>query len=142
VPEPYVRQFSDPGYPSYPPPFEESPYPPHRVRRPGSAAVWGDGYRERSVMPGELPPAARQGYRFRGDAPGFGGWGAASWQDGYRFRPLTEQERQQRDDMTGWLPRGLERGGDRPRRPGSFPADEAYGYQSDTWFRRYYGERP
>ncbi|MEA3276325.1 MAG: hypothetical protein U9Q81_13750 [Pseudomonadota bacterium] len=103
--------------------------PPERAER---------GYSDRPAL-GGLPPAVPRGYRFRGDS---GSGGAGSWRGGYRFRPLTEQEQQRMRSDDGWRPSSIGRPVDRQPRPRAFPAQEAYGYQPDSWFRRYYGERP
>lgn len=131
------------GYQSYPGAGEEMPYGRNGTPRfdgprdgaNGYAGGWGSG--------GGLPPAAARGYRFRGDGPvGDGAWSAPGRRDGYRFRPLTEQERERRDNVGGWRPRELERSGERPGRRDLPPAEEAYGYESDNWFSRYYRRQP
>lgn len=127
----------------YPGVSEEAPYgwnesPRFDGPRDGANAYdggWGSG--------GGLPPAVARGYRFRGDGPaGEDAWRASRRRDGYRFRPLTEQELEQRDSVSGWRPRELERSGERPARRDPPPVEEAYGYESDNWFRRYYRQRP
>lgn len=131
------------GYQSNPAAGERMPRGGGRAQRfdgprglaDGDSGRWGSGV--------ESPTAAARGYRFRGDGPAGGGARSASTRrDGYRFRPLTDQEREKRGDISGWRPRGQERSGDRPGRPDPLPVDEAYGYESDNWFRRYYRGRP
>jgi hypothetical protein len=84
-----------------------------------------------------------QGFRFRGDK----GLPDGAWQDsanapGYRFRPLTPMELDRSSGSDGWRPiSGEDRHPGQAREAGPVGPD-AYGYQSDTWFRKYYGERP
>lgn len=76
-------------------------------------------------------------YRFRGDEH----VGADPRYGGYRFRPLTEQERARMDEQPGWRPTG--RAYAPPSSPysrPSIPEREAYGYEPDGWFGRYFGE--
>ena len=84
-----------------------------------------------------------QGYRFRGDGrAAFAGWGAMPRQPGYRFRPLTEQERLRMGSGAGWRPYAPEQTGVRPYAVDSPPSDEAYGFWPDGWLRRYQDGRP
>lgn len=81
-------------------------------------------------------------YRFRGDEQ----FGADPRigdlrHGGYRFRPLTEQERGRTAERPGWRPTERTNAPPKPalsRR--SIPEREAYGYQPDGWFERYFGE--
>jgi hypothetical protein len=137
-----------PGF-GYQPDSDSSLQMPYRDRGsdlrggPVGPPVGTGGLPGRSSMRGGLPPAAARGYRFRGDGPaGFGGWDTAPSRDGYRFRPLTKQEQQRREAGTGWRPRETERSGRQQLRTDRLPGEEAYGYESEIWFRRYYGEGP
>lgn len=144
---PLPEQYPDPAltgaHGDYPGPRDRSPYQlfgSGDTRVPG---VWGGSPLAEPVMPGGLPRSALRGYRFRGDEDDENGnRGSAPWGGGFRFRPLTEKERARRQQETGWRPLDPARTGGRPRRPSRFPEEEAYGYQSDDWFRRYYGDRP
>jgi len=87
----------------------------------------------------ELPPLAQPEYRFRGDRQSPPG--AVPWQDGYHFRPLTEFERDRIGYQGGWRP--LDAGSTRER--GSqdpLSREDAFGYQSDDWFRGFYPDWP
>lgn len=105
----------------------------------------GGGGRYASPPPtsGRLPLAPPAEYRFRGgeilrpDGEGF-----ISSEATYRFRPLTEQERERVQSDSGWRPPNLDRPSGQGEGLGVTPADEAYGDRSDDWFRRYYGDRP
>ena len=131
------------GYHSYPGVGEGAPYGRNGAPRFDGPGGGTNGYAGGWGSKGGLPPAAVRGYRFRGD--GFvddGAWSAPGRRNGYRFRPLTEQERERRDSVGGWRPRELERSGERPVRRDPPPAEEAYGFESDNWFSRYYRRRP
>lgn len=140
--DPYSGQSATSGYPSYPVPEAETPYGRDGTRRFGGRTNGVGGYARQWGSGGELPPSAARGYRFRGDASGDGAPGASNWRGGYRFRPLTAQERERTDGGSGWRPREHESSGERPGKPDPLPVDEAYGYESDNWFRRYYRGRP
>lgn len=94
-----------------------------------------------SGAPGAGAPG--EAFRFRGDktlqqAPGV----ESSSAPGYRFRPLTPAEQERSEEQVGWRPLG--RDGHRSQAPARDvqSEDDAYGYHSDSWFRKYYGERP
>jgi len=78
-------------------------------------------------------------YRFRGDA-------VSEARDpqgrvpylGFEFRPLTDRERQREHGDTGWRP-GLRTPVQQTSAVDGPPAEEAYGFQPDAWFQRYYG---
>jgi len=140
--DPYSGQAPASVYGSYPASEAETPYDRSGTPRFGGRTDGTDGYSRQRNYGGELPPSAARGYRFRGDAPGDGASGASDWRGGYRFRPLTAQERKKTHGVSGWRPREDERLGERPRQLDSLPVDEAYGYESDNWFRRYYRGRP
>lgn len=87
--------------------------------------------------------ASGEVFKFRGDkalqqAPGV----ESPFAPGYRFRPLTPAEQERAEDVAGWRPLG--RDGHHSRAPSEETPreDDAYGYQSDSWFRKYYGDRP
>jgi hypothetical protein len=109
------------------------PWHPDPDSPPGSQGVgsWGA-----LGSPGE-------GFRFRGDkalqqVPGV----ESPHAPGYRFRPLTPAEQERSEDVSGWRPLG--RDGHRSQAPVQEgpSGNDAYGYQSDSWFRKYYGDRP
>lgn len=85
-------------------------------------------------------PVPRSSYRFRGarDAAALPG----TWWGGYRFRPLTDAEihRMRSDPGAGAFSEGWPRAS--TPNPGRARTDEAFGYQPDSWFRRYYGDAP
>jgi hypothetical protein len=86
----------------------------------------------------------RPRYRFRQpDAIPGGAEAAEVWHRGFRFRPLTEQERERATGAPGWRPPAPGYRRDAPASPArSAPhPEEAFGYQPDSWFQRYYGER-
>jgi hypothetical protein len=135
----YLRPL--PSYGQVPTDRELDLYGPERTGQPGAPTVWGE-YPDR-LRRGEVPPAQLHGYRFRGDGPsGYGGWGAVPGRGGYQFRPLTEQERQRSGLGSVWRPRESGRPQERPRPPDPLPAEEAYGYEADSWFNRYFRGRP
>ena len=139
----YAEPFPGRGYGRYPSSYDRAPYREERLRPQGDAAVWNDRFPGQLDMLREPSPWVADGYRFRGDDPaGFGRWGAAPYRNGYQFRPLTEQEQQRMSSAARWRMRKPSPSGERPRRRDPLPAREAYGYQSDGWFNRYYGERP
>ena len=105
----------------YWPPVDGSGYrPPEQA--PGSGAAptdsGGDRYPPSGGAlggPGAVPPAR---YRFRGDAdavPWTGSGSGGTADDGYRFRPLDDQEQERLRDTPGWRP--PERSGERGVRP-------------------------
>ena len=151
--DPYqaVKQEPYPGQPS------GSGYLPYRslgnrVRLPWQSAVQSDipeprpfGYMRayshsgRGILPGAHAPGSANGFGFRDDGPGgFEGWGAPPWRQGYRFRPLTEQERKRMDNRVGWRPRVANPGWEQFRGADPMPAEGAFGYKPDSWFQRYY----
>jgi len=84
-----------------------------------------------------------QGFRFRGDkAVSDARWHESPSAPGYRFRPVSPEELERSAGGDGWRPirpddrRAAEQGESTP------PDADAFGYQPDSWFRRYYGERP
>jgi hypothetical protein len=84
-----------------------------------------------------------QGFRFRGDK----GSPDGAWQDsaeapGYRFRPLTPTELDRSSEIDGWRPMSGEEQRPAPAREAGSTGQDAFGYRSDTWFRKYYGDRP
>ncbi len=57
----------------------------------------------RNAVSGPVNPYPE--YRFRGDPqPSSGRWGGSDGTQGYRFRPLTDREAQQRSQTPGWRP--------------------------------------
>jgi hypothetical protein len=128
---------------AFPSPYQERSFGEGSFSLPRTGPVPGGYEPDGFGMRGELPPAAARGYRFRGDGiAGFGGWGALPQSGGYQFRPLTEPERQRIDSLSGWRPLGPDRSGQEVIRPVPSPAREAYGYRSESWVDRYYGDRP
>jgi hypothetical protein len=126
----------------YPSLYDHTQYREGWLQQQDVGGVWDERFPSQFDMHGE-PPRAADGYRFRGDDPaGFGRWGAAAYRNGYQFRPLTEQEQQRMSSAAQWRMRNPSPSGERPRGLDLPPAREAYGYQSDGWFNRYYGERP
>lgn len=90
----------------------------------------------------KLPSDGRRGYRFRGDDRGLGATrGDVSWGGGYRFRPLTDQERARMGGV--WRPSdSASSGPERSRGSNGVPVEETYGYRPDGWFQRYYRGGP
>ena len=78
--------------------------------------------------------ASYPGYRFRGDPPsGRGGWSGTPDGMGYRFRPLTDQERSRLDWGPGPWPDETPGGWTRPPRGGGLLEQEAYGFEPNPW---------
>jgi hypothetical protein len=81
------------GAPDYPPDLLDPRYPSRGLP---AAVPLAPGQMRAVPGPGYLDPPRETypGYRFRGDPPGqLGHWQSAPYDTGYRFRPLTEQER-------------------------------------------------
>ncbi|MCG6860441.1 MAG: hypothetical protein LJE70_04050 [Chromatiaceae bacterium] len=140
----YLGHFSDDGYPSYPLPDDVEGYRREPVMHSDRLDFPPDpypapyGYSDHSAFPGERATAAPGGYGVRGDRRvGYAGWGTPPWQQGYRFRPLTEQERGRMDTGTGWRPKVLDPVAQRLRGSGPVPAEDTFGYQPDSWTQRY-----
>lgn len=94
---------------------------------------------------GDLSPGRRPAYRFRGDDRLGNGVRGGAEVGGWQFRPLTEQERSRTQSSDQWRPaRAVPRPQARPRSDNHelAPRNEAFGYEPDNWFRRYYGDRP
>lgn len=127
-----------PGYSSYPGPAAPA-YGGLQVDVEAPSYVRGRGsVTDRPAGQGPWSGQGQQGYRFRGDeAPGTSAWQESPYAPGYRFRPLTgEEDRSGATD--GWRPIGRSEG--RPPEP-QRPSD-AFGDRSDSWFGKYYGDRP
>jgi hypothetical protein len=144
---PPPARYSDPartaGDRHYAIPPETAPDPLVGTGAPDSLLPWNGGDSAAAYTPGGLPRSALRGYRFRGDdSTAYGNRGPAPWQNGFRFRPLTAQEQARRQSETGWRPLDPPRSRGRPPRSRGFPEEEAYGFQSDDWFRRNYGDNP
>lgn len=120
---------------------------------PGYRDLPGAGFAVPSLPGGGAPlqggragPWAGQGvegFRFRGDkGVPEGLWHESPYAPGYRFRPLTPVELERSSSGDGWRPLGRD---DRRVGEGDEPGlrgTDAFGYPSDSWFRKYYGERP
>ncbi len=127
-------------YPGYGMPWDEEAavFPHYRREEDIGAPSRPSGYQAPAVrFQGGAPPSA---YRFRGDEQL--GPAGVPWRGGYHFRPLSEQERERGGYAGGWRsvapgPVSVE---DRP--PRGVPAEETFGYEPESWFRRYYGDRP
>ncbi len=121
--------------------YERLRSPGYREPDPWSAPRDGYGPSDRRWGPG-----GGQGYHFRGDDLAGGETWRAERQDGeYRFRPLTEQERERVRPHGVWRVASPTRNRARTdpiHRLDRIPIEEAYGYQPDNWFQRYYGDRP
>ena len=99
---------------------------PHQVGHPGPWAGQGG-----------------EGFRFRGDKEvSEGRWRESPSAPGFRFRPLSPEERERSAGSDGWRPIRREDRGPAGHGEVEPRGAEAFGYQSDSWFRRYYGERP
>jgi hypothetical protein len=99
---------------------------------------------EPATAPGVLDTQAPgEAFRFRGDKTLQEAAGVQSPSaPGYRFRPLTPAEQERAEELVGWRPLG--RDGHRAQGPvqENPQQDGAYGRPSDSWFRKYYGDRP
>ena len=130
--------------PSEYPPGQASLYDQFRPSADHSGSNWTGSAGHASMPDGLYSDGSGQRYRFRGDDRlGTPVWGEESRHGGYRFRPLTEQERERQFSGSPWRPPKPARREplDRRESPG-IPKEEAYGYHPDGWFQRYYGERP
>ncbi len=126
-------------YPEYGMPWDEGPAVFPHSRRAGediAAHPRPSGYRPPAVGYQERAPA----YRFRGEEQ-LGPVGVP-WRGGYHFRPLTEQELERGGYAGGWRSAAPGPASVEERPPLGLPADEAFGYEPESWFRRYYGDRP
>jgi hypothetical protein len=140
-PHPYAEQIPDTRYLSDPPFHSDARYHRDDVTRSRWAREWDQGYPDPRASAKDSAASARGGYGFRGEGPREGGdWNAASWPDGYRFRPLTDLERRRIDTAIGWRPRSPYPFVERLRQVDVSPPVETYGYQPDGgWLDRYYG---
>lgn len=132
-PRPWREPSAGPDYPGYQEPGGGGP-PDYRDRGSYSGA---------GRPPWELPPHGGAEYRFRGDeSAGTPTWALAPGRDGYRFRPLTDVERDRiRGESQWWSGPAIDpQGRSEPRGPTS--GDRALGYEPDNWFGRHYGDRP
>lgn len=134
-----VPRSAYPGY-SGPYPSGNRSFPGPGSSFPASSAgrdSYGAGYPESGAGQGG------EGFRFRGDKQvSDGRWRESPSAPGYRFRPMSPEELERSTGGDGWRPitRDDRRAADRGDMG---PADAgAVGYQSDSWFRKYYGERP
>lgn len=108
-------------------------------RSPGHPNWSGFGPGQMRPLPGvgRVEPTGETypGYRFRGDPPAYPGhWQSATHESGYRFRPLTDQERWrlgQGPEFRPDFPQGL----DDPPFPGdpSLQPEAAYGFEPSPW---------
>ncbi|MFB1486615.1 MULTISPECIES: hypothetical protein [unclassified Thiocapsa] len=107
--------------------------------------VYG-GWRESSQDPspwgdGSGPASPQPEYRFRGDPqPWSGRWSGQEEMSGYRFRPLTGREAEQRAQTPGWRPLepGREERGGRTRAPTGLmdaltPPPRTFGFEPAPW---------
>lgn len=107
-----------------------------------SPAYTGGGPRH-EVQGGDRMGQGTEGFRFRGDkAVAEGRWRELPHAPGFRFRPLTPEELQRSTVGDGWRPIGRDdrrgaQGGEIRQRD-----EDTFGYQPDSWFGKYYGERP
>lgn len=97
----------------------------------GRAPMWSPA----GPVDGGLSPEVYPGFRFRGDANGPSGqWSSLPYAMGYRFRPLTDQER----DGAGTgseFGQGYLRGSEVPSMRGEMPPDGGvtYGFEPNPW---------
>ncbi|SDX33443.1 hypothetical protein SAMN05421783_12155 [Thiocapsa roseopersicina] len=104
------------------------------------------GWRESSPGPspwgeGAAPVSPQPEYRFRGDPqPWSGRWSGQGETPGYRFRPLTGQEAEQRAQTPGWRPLEPDRDdrGGRTRAPAGLmdaltPPPRTFGFEPAPW---------
>jgi len=118
-----------------------------RDRPPGfgpTPPVWRNDRAARGNADWNTPSSPRLEYSFRGDdSEERLERGGLSGRDGFRFRPLSEEEQERVGaGYRGW---GAPLPGDSPRmRGGAYDvrAEDAYGYQPDAWYRRDYNDRP
>jgi hypothetical protein len=84
-----------------------------------------------------------EGYRFRGDKDvPEGQWRESPLAPGYKFRPLAPAELDRSEGADGWRPLGRDDRRAPQKREPERGGTDAYGYESDSWFRKHYGERP
>lgn len=141
------------GYGGFSGPFPAEAHSPGRSDPPGDAQYPGYGLRTDRVPldpwrgPRQVPDngaggfstGAYPGYRFRGDPEPVGSpWSSQPDRGGYRFRPMTEGERDRQDRGSVWRPAEPatvprqdvlgEPGADRDYAPGP-----AYGFEPNPW---------
>jgi hypothetical protein len=148
-PYPYRDSHYDPEngrYDGSPPSSPEAAEPGTRVERDDRAPA---GRRQDPIarpdpLSGGTGMAAPQPeYRFRGDPPsGSNPWGGQDGSEGYRFRPLTGQEEERREQSPGWRPldpNRRDRGGQAPAPapPGLMdaltPPARTFGFEPRSW---------
>jgi len=127
---PGQRRYPSPGDPDYgAPPEQGATAWPKPGTGPSGPGVWtGQG---------------GEGFRFRGDKESKeGAWVDSKIAPGFKFRPLAPAEMERSSAGDGWRPLG--RDDKRPPEPPGLPSDrnDALGYEADSWFRKYYGDRP
>lgn len=125
--------------------------PPSREASGYGVEPWGNAYRPEGGDPRadqlRVPPGTRYGlgpqqaipgYRFRGDAPlGAGEWSSPPDAWGYRFRPLTDQERGRLGQMPEHGPNYAPGAGAPPFRGEPLLGPEsAYGFEPNPWRTR------
>jgi hypothetical protein len=129
-----------PGYTGY-----ANPDAPDDRGFPGAGspppAFSGGGGPNRGAHPGSGVRPGGEGFRFRGDkAVSEGRWLESPSAPGYRFRPVSPEELERSTGGDSWRP--IRRDDPRAAERGDSAPPDAFGYQPDSWFRRYYGERP
>jgi hypothetical protein len=138
---PYSERIPDTRYLSDPPFYGDEGYHRADVTQSRWASEWDQAYPDPRASARDSATSASGGYGFRGEGlRGGGDWNAASWRDGYRFRPLTDLERHRMDTATGWRPGSTYPFVEGLRQVDMSPPVETYGYQPDGgWLDRYYG---
>ena len=123
-------------YPEYGASWDEGPavFPHYRREGDIGARPRLEGYQTPAVGFQGSAPVPPPAYRFRGEEQL--GPAGVPWRGGYHFRPLSEQELERSGYAGGWRsvapgPVSVE---ERP--PPGLPADEAFGYEPESWFRR------
>lgn len=141
-PGPGFEQGSPMGYPPSMAPDARADYRVPAVGPWGLSEGPGIGSASNRWVPGpglgDPAPGVHPGYRFRGDPPAHPGqWPSVPYGTAYRFRPLSEQERERWGQVPESWPGYPEGRGGRPLRgdPALQP-ETAYGFEPNPWRTR------
>ena len=112
----------------------------------GGRAPYPDISGSQGVRPSGPPGGGWQagdGFRFRGDKEiPEGRWHELPMAPGYRFRPMSPEELERSTGGDGWRPIRPDERAATKRRAVAPPDTDAFESPSDSWFRKYYGDRP
>jgi len=125
------------GHLSYPPPDEGVDHRWGAAAQTDMPDYRSHDYSGQGNYPEALPHWGTNADRFRVfESADFDARISPLWRYGYRFRPLTDQERQRMYQGDGWRPRIPNPIWERPHQTNSLLPNDAYGYQTDSWVYR------